>query len=123
MDNTNYLKITINNVDLPTPSDYSVTISDLDAGGQRPITTGVLHRKRIRSGVMRIELVYLLKDMPNIATILNMIQPETITVQLYDPVGGQIASKTMYAGDKKFGYIRVASGVKGEAFSFALVEV
>lgn len=120
---TNYLQITINNVNLPTPSEYNVTISDLDAEGQRPITTGILHRKRIRSGVLKIELTYLLKDMPNIATVLNMIQPETITVALYDPVGGQIASKTMYAGDKKFGYKRLASGVKGEAFSFALVEV
>ena len=120
---TNYLQITINNVNLPTPSEYNVTISDLDAEGQRPITAGILHRKRIRSGVLKIELTYLLKDMPNIATVLNMIQPETITVALYDPVGGQIASKTMYAGDKKFGYKRLASGVKGEAFSFALVEV
>jgi len=120
---TNYLQITINNVNLPTPSEYNVTISDLDAEGQRPITTGVLHRKRIRSGVLKIELTYLLKDMPNIATVLNMIQPETITVALYDPVGGQIASKTMYAGDKKFGYKRLASGIKGEAFSFSLVEV
>ncbi len=120
---TNYLQITINNVNLPTPSEYNVTISDLDAEGQRPITTGILHRKRIRSGVLKIELTYLLKDMPNIATVLNMIQPETITVALYDPVGGQIASKTMYAGDKKFGYKRLASGIKGEAFSFSLVEV
>lgn len=120
---TNYLQIRINNVDLPTPSEYNVTISDLDAEGQRPITTGILHRKRIRSGVLKIELTYLLKDMPNIATVLNMIQPETITVALYDPVGGQIASKTMYAGDKKFGYKRLASGIKGEAFSFSLVEV
>ena len=120
---TNYLQITINNVNLPTPSEYNVTISDLDAEGQRPITTGILHRKRIRSGVLKIELTYLLKDMPNIATVLNMIQPETIAVALYDPVGGQIASKTMYAGDKKFGYKRLASGIKGEAFSFSLVEV
>lgn len=120
---TNYLQIKINNVNLPTPSDYSVTISDLDAEGQRPITTGILFRKRIRAGVMRIELTYLLKDMPNISTVLNMIKPETVTVQLYDPVGGEIATKTMYAGDKKFGYKRVASGIKGEAFSFALVEV
>jgi len=122
MDNT-LLTIKINNVDLPTPSEYNITISDLDAEGQRAITTGVLHRKRIRSGILKIELTYLLKDMPNISSILNMIQPETLTVSLYDPVGGQIASKTMYAGDKKFGYKRVSSGIKGEAFSFSLVEV
>jgi hypothetical protein len=72
---------------------------------------------------MKIELTYLLKDMPTISTVLTMIKPETISVRLYDPSGGRIATKTMYAGDKRFGYKKLANGIKGEALSFALVEV
>ena len=44
-------KIKVNGVLLPTPSDISVEIQDLDGDSVRPIATGVLRRNRIRSNI------------------------------------------------------------------------
>lgn len=118
-----YIQIKINGVALPTPSEYDIELNDLDAEGQRPITTGKLKRKRIRSDCLKINLVWYLKDFPSISTILNMVKPETFNVTLYDAVGGEIVTRVMYASPKKITYIRLASGFKGEGLSFSLVEV
>ena len=45
-------KIKVNGVLLPTPSDISVEIQDLDGDSIRPIATGVLRRNRIRSNML-----------------------------------------------------------------------
>ena len=118
----NYIRITIGGAELTPPSDYSIEFNDLDAEGQRPITTGKLKRKRIRSDVMRINLMYNLKDIPSITSILNMVKPETFTVSVYDLAGGEIATKEMYCGPKKMEYIKLASGVKIQGLSFSLIE-
>ena len=46
-------KIKVNGVLLPTPSDISVEIQDLDGDSIRPIATGVLRRNRIRSNMLK----------------------------------------------------------------------
>ena len=118
-----YLLIKINGEALPTPSDYQVSLNDLDAQGDRPITTGKLKRKRIRKNVLSVDLVYLLKDFPNTSEILQMIDDETFKVDIYDAVGGVIASKTMYAGPKKYGYVVTQFEPKAQGLSISLVEV
>ena len=46
-------KIKINGTLIPTPSEISVEINDLDSDSVRPVSTGVLRRNRIRSNMLK----------------------------------------------------------------------
>ena len=52
----------MNGVLLPTPSDISVEIQDLDGDSVRPIATGVLRRNRIRSNMLKSNIDMEFKD-------------------------------------------------------------
>ena len=108
-------KIKANGVLLPTPSDISVEIQDLDGDSVRPIATGVLRRNRIRSNM--------LKTFVDVVSILNAVTPTEFNVELYIPDHGIRGTKKMYAGNKKYNYIRTKTGLKVQSFSFALIEV
>ena len=47
-------KIKINGTLIPTPSEISVEINDLDSDSVRPVSTGILRRNRIRSNMLKI---------------------------------------------------------------------
>ena len=115
--------ILINGVKLPTPSTFKASFEDLDAEGVRPITTGVLRRNRIRSRVMKIELTWLLKDSPQTSTISKMVEPETFSVKVWDPLKGDYVTKTMYCSAFEYEYKRTLSGIKASALAANLVEV
>ena len=108
-------KIKVNGVLLPTPSDISVEIQDLDGDSIRPIATGVLRRNRIRSNMLKVTLTWNLKTFVDVMSILN--------AELYIPDHGIRGTKKMYAGNKKFNYVRTKVGLKAQSFSFALIEV
>ena len=115
-------KIKVNGVLLPTPSDISVEIQDLDGDSVRPIATGVLRRNRIRSNMLKVTLTWNLKTFVDVMSILNAVTPE-FNVELYIPDHGIIGTKKMYAGNKKYNYIKTKTGLKAQSFSFALIEV
>ena len=119
----NYIDIYIDGVKLPTPSDYNVEYSDLDVDSLRMINTGKLKRNRIRSNLQKINLTYLLSDIPDINKMMRMIKPSELQVTLYDHDKENRVTKTMYAGNKSFAYIRLVKGVKGKGFKFSLTEV
>ena len=114
-------KIKVNGVLLPTPSDISVEIQDLDGDSVRPIATGVLRRNRIRSNMLKVTLTWNLKTFVDVMSILNAVTPTEFNVELYIPDHGIIGTKKMYAGNKKYNYIK--TGLKAQSFSFALIEV
>lgn len=120
---TKYIDIYINGVKLPTPSTIEIEYSDLDADSLRPITTGRLKRNRIRSDMQKVKIGYLLNSISDIDKIMKMIRPKDFAVKIYDNASGAVVEKTMYAGNKSFGYIRVKRGIKGQGFKFNLVEV
>lgn len=120
---TKYIEIYINGVKLPTPSTIEIEYSDLDADSLRPITTGKLKRNRVRSNMQKIKIGYLLNTISDIDEIMKMIEPKDFSVKVYDNATGNISTKTMYAGNKTFSYIRVKRGIKGQGFKFNLVEV
>lgn len=117
------IKILINGVELPAPSDYEVQYEDLDAEAFRDISDGVLERNRIRDNVQKVTLSYLLKDLESITKIYQLIRPQTFDVELWDDTLGERITKEMYAGPKKHTYIRTQSGIKGKGIQFSLIEV
>lgn len=119
----NYTDIYVDGVKLQTPSTFQVGHEDLDAEGIRPITTGILKRNRIRSRVAKYELTWLLKDMPNIKEIEEMLLPETVNVRTYDSLLGKETTKKMYCAKTGYTYKRTLSGIKAEGFKANLVEV
>ena len=50
--------IKINGTLIPTPSEISVEINDLDSDSVRPVSTGILRRNRIRSNMLKITCTY-----------------------------------------------------------------
>lgn len=117
------IKILINGSELPSPSTMEVSYDDLDAEPLRGISDGVLERNRIRSNIQKVTISYLLKDLPDLAAIYNLVSSQTFTAELWDDTKGKRVTKTMYAGPKKHTYIRVQNGIKGQAVQFSLIEV
>lgn len=118
------IKIMINGEELPIPSNYSVSLEDLDSDGSiRIITTGRLIRSRIRSEVIKISLSYNLNEMTDVFTILKMIRPATFTASLFLPQYGIVGEIEMYANKKGYDYIHTTNGMKAQSFSFDLTEV
>lgn len=116
--------IKINGAELPAPSSYDVSFEDLDSEqSKRYVTTGKLRRKRARSEVMKISLVYNLKDMPDVMKIMRMIKPQTYSAELYLPNEGIVGTLEMYSNKKKFNYINTSTGHKAQSFSFDMTEV
>lgn len=117
------IKILINGVELPAPSDYDIEYEDMDVDSIRGIFDGVLERNRLRSDVQKVKISYLIKDLDAITAIYNLIKPVSFEVELRDDTQGKRVTKTMYAGPKKHSYIRVQNGIKGKAIQFSLIEV
>ena len=117
------IKILINGVEIPAPSDYEVGYEDIDAEALRDVSTGILERNRIRADVQKISLSYLLKDLESITAMYKLISPQSFEVEVWDDTKGERVTKVMYAGPKKHSFIRVQKGIKGKAIKFSLIEV
>lgn len=118
------VSIRIGGVALPPPSSYEVSFEDLDSDKtKRYIESGKMRRKRVRSEVMKISLVYNLKEMQDILSIIKLIRPQTYQVELYLPNEGIVGTLEMYSNKKKFNYINTATGHKAQSFSFDMTEV
>ena len=116
-------KIKVNGTELPTPSEISVEISDLDSDSVRPVSTGILRRNRIRANMLKVALTYKITPLTDVMSLLKALTPSTFTCELYIPDHGIRGTKTMYAGNKKYNYKRVKTGIKAESFSVSLIEV
>ena len=116
-------KIKVNGTALPTPSEISVEISDLDSDSVRPVSTGVLRRNRIRANMLKVTLTYKITPLTDVMSLLKALTPSTFTCELYIPDHCIRGTKKMYAGNKKYNYKRVKTGIKAESFSVSLIEV
>ena len=97
-------KIKINGTLIPTPSEISVEINDLDSDSVRPVSTGVLRRNRIRSNMLKITCTYKLNTFTDVMNILKVLTPAEFTAELYIPDHGIRGTKKMYASNKKYNY-------------------
>lgn len=102
----NNIKVLVNGTALPSPTDFSTNLEDLDSENSlRDIKTGVMHRDRIRADVLKITLSYGLEDPTVITQVLNLLSAKEFTVTLYDMKLGRRATHTMYCNKKSFQYI------------------
>ncbi|GFN35383.1 DUF6711 family protein [Tepidimicrobium xylanilyticum] len=90
--------ITIDGVDLPSPSVFKIPRSDLDSGDTGRNELGVLQRDRIRQGIYKIELEWKGINSSELHLIESAIEPAELNVTFPTPTG--MATKTMYAGDR-----------------------
>lgn len=76
--------IAINGTQLPNPTKYLVSMSDLDSSDTTRNEAGVLVRNRVRQGVTKIELAFMLKGQ-DASWVLDLIQPDKVSVEYFDP--------------------------------------
>ncbi|MFT3951174.1 MAG: hypothetical protein QM689_04370 [Oscillospiraceae bacterium] len=93
--------IKINGVELPQPSSYSVTWSDVDSNSTTRSEAAVLSRKRIRAGIYKITVGWTALTPAELQTVSNALYPATFPTDFFDPTTATYKkSATMYAGDK-----------------------
>lgn len=115
--------ITIDGVDLPSPSTLKVSMQDLDSPDTTRNEVGVLQRDRVRGGVYKIELSFNVKRGSDIQIVESAIQNASLEVTFPDTTGR--ITKTMYAGDRSKEVILYNNGVVDEtrwSLSFNLIE-
>nr|DAT41476.1 MAG TPA: hypothetical protein [Caudoviricetes sp.] len=91
--------LNINNVDMPKPTSYQVSVQDLDSSESVRSESGLLHRDRIRAGVRTVNASWTVRTADS-SKILNAASGESFTVKFFDPQENSIKTATMYAGDR-----------------------
>lgn len=112
----------------PVATTMHRTLHDVDRDGFTDLK-GFTHRNRVRNNVEDIELGFAILNDNDEKTILDLINPQWIYVELVDKRTKQKAIHKMYASDKEWDTYHVwkdkATGNWCEAntdFSFSLVE-
>lgn len=91
--------LTINGVQMPPPSHYSIQLSDLSGSGATRSLNGVLHTDVIRAGVVKIFVEWELIDYQKLTLICNNIASASFSVSYFDG-SNTLKQITAYAGDK-----------------------
>ncbi len=91
--------IQINGVDMPPPVEYSVSLQDIDSENTRRTETGVLQRDRVRAGVYKIEVKWLVTK-TQLKTITDALKPAKFSVMFFDPTTSTNPTRSMYCGDR-----------------------
>lgn len=105
MINYDDVKIKIDGIFIPPPTEYNVSLEDIDVDSGRNVKDAIMFRNRLRPDVSKISLTYTLNDTESIAKLLKMIEPESFNVEIYDLKQGKRVTKSFYAGPKSFNLI------------------
>jgi len=84
---------------LTNPSEYAVSISDLDSDDSGRSETGLFHRNRRRAGVYKIQASFKVSR-TELKAITDAIAAASFSVTFFDPFTATDATKTMYVGDR-----------------------
>lgn len=91
--------ISINGTKLPKPTKYQVGLSDLDSSDTTRTESGKLVRNRVRQGVTKIELSFILKG-SEVAPVLRLVEPAKVNVEYFDPRVFVTRNIDAYVGDR-----------------------
>jgi hypothetical protein len=91
--------INIGGSDMPNPTEYEVTLQDLDSENTTRSESGVLTRTRIRAGVYAIKLTWRVSK-TELKTITDAIAAASFTLVFFDPTTAAYPSITAYVGNR-----------------------
>ena len=81
----------------PTPTKYSLEISDIDSEDTGRGETGYMSRERVRAGIYKLALGFTNITSDDVLAIKEAISGDEITVELFD---GSTVSAQMYSGNR-----------------------
>ena len=101
---------------LPTPCEYSVSYKDIDsADSTRSDETGVLHRNRVRSGVISCEAKWRINGSQSNILGVNLSE-QILSVTLLDPAGGNYKTCDMYAESFKCDFYQQQNASENQSY-------
>jgi hypothetical protein len=112
--------ISINGVDLPTPSEYTPSIMDLSKAERNVRGEMLIERIAIKR---KIELGWATLTGAQYSQILNAVDPVFFSVSYFDPKSNGMKTGTFYCGDRQAPMMRFDNGVASwKDVKFDLVE-
>lgn len=99
----------IDGVAMPCPTKYEPTFSDLDSDDTSRNENGILIRNRIRQGVLKIGVGYIVSG-ATVATILSAIKPAKVSVRYINPETYSYQTADMYVSDRSCAMRRCLPG-------------
>lgn len=106
---------------MPTPSEFSVQISDLSRAERT--ANGTLSIDRVATK-RKLEIGYRYMSRTDLGALLAVVDPETFEVEYMDPKTNAMRTSTFYCGDRSVGMMDFVGGVpRYKDVRFSLVEV
>lgn len=91
--------IKIDGVEMPTPTTYSVPMSDMNSSDSAYSESGVRFRNRIRQGIVKLELAWRVGG-SDASKLLSAIEPSKVGVEYYDPRTSTYQTADMMVEDR-----------------------
>lgn len=112
--------ITVNGVDLPTPTEFSCSLLDLSKAERN--ANGLMIIERIATK-RKLVLTWAYVTESDAQTILNAVSPTFYNVTYEDPQSRALRTGSFYCGDRSLGMIDYQNGVaRYKDLSFDLIE-
>jgi hypothetical protein len=115
------VKILINGVAMPTPTELQVGIMDISKAERNASGRMIIERIATKR---KLFLTYAYITSSDASKILKMISPAYYNVTYNDPQEGHLMSGQFYCGDRQLGYLDYINGVpRYKDFGFNLIEL
>src|SRR5437763_1310277 len=112
--------ITVNGVNLPTPSDYQIGVQDLSNAQRNAQGTMIIERIATKK---TLTLSYAFLNATDLSTILQAVAPTFYNVTYIDPVTNSNVTSSFYCGDRSLGMVDYQNGVpRYQNLKFELIE-
>lgn len=112
--------ITINGVNVPTPTDFQVGIQDI-ANTQRNANGQMIIERIAVKKTLSISYAYL--SASDLSTVLQAVSPVTFDVTYLDPITNSNVTSSFYCGDRSLGMIDFINSIpRYQNVKFDLIE-
>lgn len=112
--------IKIDGLELPTPSEYRVSIQDLSKAERNARGTMIIERIATKR---KLELAWKYLNKEQLSQLLNLVAPVFFTVEYIDPQENKKKSGIFYCGDRSVGALDYRNGnIRWKDIKFNLIE-